>query len=125
MDSHTVPQGSIIGPLLFNIFINDIFCFLNSTKITNYADDNTIYSTENNVTHLLKILEKETAVLLEWFKFNEMKSNEDKCHLLVANRQEEISVKFGDENIAGSPSVVSKLCNKRNQKLHALSRISK
>ena len=34
-----------------------------------------------------------------------MKSNEDKCHLLVANHQEEVSVELGDENIAGSTSV--------------------
>ena len=51
------------------------------------------------MTNLLKILENETAVLLEWFKSNEMKSNEDKCHLLVVNHQE--GVKLGDENIAG------------------------
>ena len=136
-----VPQGSILGPLLFNIFINDIFYFLNSTKIANYADDNTTYSTENSVTNLLKTLENETSVLLEWFKLNEMKSNEDKCHLVVANHQEEVSVKLGNENIAGSTYVdllgvkidnnlnfnehVSKLCKKGNQKLHALARISK
>ena len=93
------------------------------------------------MTNLLKILENETAVLLEWFKSNEMKSNEDKCHLMVVNHQEEVSVKLGDENIAGSTSVdvlgvkiennlnfnehVSKLCKKGNQKLHALARISK
>ena len=93
------------------------------------------------MTNLLKILENETAVLLEWFKSNEMKSNEDKCHLLVVNHQEEVSVELGDENIAGSTSVdvlgvkidnnlnfnehVSKLCKKGSQKLHALARISK
>ena len=38
-----VPQGSILGPLLCNIFIDDIFSFLKFTEITNYADDKTPY----------------------------------------------------------------------------------
>ena len=70
-----------------------------------------------------------------------MKSNEDKCHLLVVHRPEEVSVKLGDDNIAWSTSVdvlgvkidtnlnvnehVSKLCKKGNQILYALARISK
>ena len=134
-----VPQGSILGPLLFNIFINGIFYFINITKMANYADDNTIYSVDDNVTNLLKTLETETNLVLKWFRINEMIANDDKCHLLVAN-QENVSVTLGNEIIEATDSVellgvtidknldlnehVSNLCKKGNQKLHALARIS-
>ena len=122
-----VPQGSILGPLLFNIFLNDIFYFITDISIANYADDNTPYTTKNSITPLLETLEVETNTLLDWFRNNEMKPNEDKCHLLVIN-QENISVNVGKENISCSSSVdllgikiddklifnehVSKLCKK-------------
>ena len=136
-----VPQGSILGPLLFNSFINDIFFSIKEISIANYADDNTTYANDKNVTELLNKLEKETNVLLEWFKVNEMKPNADKSHLLVLNNQVQASVKLGEEIIVSSPSVdllgvkleenlnfaehITKLCKKGNQKLHALARISK
>ena len=135
-----VPQGSILGPLLFNIFINDIFLFVKNAKIANYADDNTPYAIESSAEKLLQTLENETSTLLKWFQWNEMKSNNDKCHLLVINREEDI-IKIGNEEITGSTTVkllgvtidnklnfkehITNICKKANQKLHALARIAK
>ena len=53
-----VPQGSIQGPLLLNIFTNYIFFFIKKTKIANYADDNTTYTSEKNIASLLKTLDE-------------------------------------------------------------------
>ena len=81
--SYGVPQGSILGPLLINLFLNDIFYFTSNSNIANYADDNTIYATDNTRKGLLDILEAETSILLKWFHDNEMKANEDKFHHFI------------------------------------------
>ena len=135
-----VPQESILGPLLFNIFINDIFFLIKKTKIANYADDSTTYTSEENIESLLKTLQEETSAVLKWFNVNEMKSNGDKCHLIVAN-ENNVFITFGKECIETENSVellgikidknlnfndhVSDLIRKGNQTLHALARISR
>ena len=60
-----VPQGSVIGPLLFNIFINDICYLVNDTEVCNYADDTTLYVGDMNLGTVLAKLEKDTLLLSE------------------------------------------------------------
>ena len=55
--------------------------------MANYADDNSTYATDDTILDLLKTLEEETCAVLNWFKINEMKSKNDKCHLIVAKKQ--------------------------------------
>ena len=82
-----VPQGSILGPLLFNIFLADLFLVLKDVDIANFADDNTPYTSANNIDELIDSLEKASGNLFKWFKDNLFKGNPDKCHLLVSTNE--------------------------------------
>ena len=135
-----VPQGSILGPLLFNIYMNDIFWFTPEINIANYADDSTPYTTSNDNETLLDILQKNTEIPMQWFNGNYMKSNNDKCHLIISS-QDEVSIQIGRDKIVNEKSVkllgvtidqklnfsehVENLCRKASMKLHALARVSK
>ena len=81
-----VPQGSILGPLLFNIFLFDLFLIMKEASFASYADENTLYVTAENLEEVIKSLEKDSINLLQWFSVNQMKANHDRCHLLVNSK---------------------------------------
>ena len=78
-----VPQGSILGPLLFNIDICDLFLWDYKCDTASYADDNTPHTFDIRLNLVLKKLESSTYDLFRWFKENHVKDNPDKRHLLV------------------------------------------
>ena len=67
----------MLEPLLFNIFINDLFFGIEKSDICNFEDDNTLCSCGANLKTVLENLEHDTSKLLYWFKINSMKKNRE------------------------------------------------
>ena len=65
-----VPQGSVLGPLLFNLSINDVFYLVKDTEICNYADDTTIFACGSDLGSILEPLERKATLLSLWFENN-------------------------------------------------------
>ena len=132
-----VPQGSILGPILFNIFISDLFLVVKEVDFASYADDNTIYQLGRTVDDVINGLQVSAKKLFQWFSDNQMKGNTDKCHLIMStNNATELQI--GDSSIKTSncekllgvkidykltfDEHVNSLCKKANSKLRALAR---
>ena len=78
-----VPQGSILGPVLFNNFMCDLFFIVNKINFASYADDNTPFVSRDKLDDVLDSLENAALKFFDWFSINQMKANPDKCHLFT------------------------------------------
>ena len=81
-----VPQGSILGPLFFNIYLNDLFYSVDS-KICNYADDNTIFAASHDPNEIKSQLQQSLKCISEWFQINYFVLNLDKCKPLLIHHR--------------------------------------
>ena len=78
------PESSILGPLLFNIFICDMFYFLEDFDIANYVVDSTPYCLWKSAEFVVNNMEQSSAILCEWLNNDYMKVKAGKSHLLLS-----------------------------------------
>ena len=92
-------EGLILGSLLFNIFLADLFFVVKDMDIGSYADDSTPIIVENNIDNAIAYLEQDSDALFHWFKNNRLKTNADKCHVLI---EQPVGIETGDYTIDNS-----------------------
>ena len=135
-----VPQGPILDPLLFNIFLNDIFVFISKCNLFNYADNSTLYSTGKDLNWIRRNLEINFVILHQWFHENHMTLNPGKCHyMVIGSRDLSYEIMLNDSKITSSnekkllgifldsklnfESYIDSLCRNAGQKINALARL--
>ena len=77
-----VPQGSVCGPLLFLLYINDLPKSLNYSKVSLYADDTVIYVTESDIKHAENLLQQDLNSLQTWCNMNKLTINCKKTNIV-------------------------------------------
>ena len=135
-----VPQGSILGQLLFNAYICDLFYDIEDLDFASFADDNTPYSCLSDMISVLGQLKGGTDKIFDWYKKKFLKGNAGKCHLITSSKTP-VGIEVANMTIMSEEKVkllgiyignrlnfyyhISQLWKKAGKKLHALTRVFK
>ena len=127
--------------MLFNIFINDLFRIQLESEICNFADDNTLYATNNTHEEVINNLENDLSLILQWFTENGMVANPEKFQLMFLGLKsdQQMCLRIDDQIINQCQQVkllgitidsklnfdkhILELCGKVNRKVSAFSRL--
>ena len=109
-----VPQGTIFGPLIFNLYINDFNKKLTeSCKVVQYADDTLLFCDDNDIKNALQLLQKSCQKLSLYLTKHSLKLNTKKTKLIIfskkhqdRNHNSKLSIKLDDEKLKKSQKLI-------------------
>ena len=135
-----MPQGSILGPVLFSIFINDIFLHIENSVLCNHENDSIVYASGESFSIIRENLKVDFFRISKWFHETFMILNPDECHFMVkgnsnctcnftcntttmeCSKEEKVLGITIDHKLTSTPRLGT-IIKKANQKLHVLSRV--
>ena len=80
-----VPQGSILGPLLFILYVNNIFSIFNLAKFILFADDTNLFVKHKDLETLINIINTDIAKNVSWLKINNLSLNIKKTNFIIVS----------------------------------------
>ena len=106
-----VPQGSILGPLLFILYLNDITDYIQECNVSLYADDTALYTSSNSCIDLMLTLRLELAMVSEWLAANKLTLNVAKTKYVIFGKNRQLTnlpnfnLRINGETLKGVPEM--------------------
>ena len=105
--SHGVPQGSVLGPLLFIIFINDLHLSVKHSKVRHFADDTNLLLSDKSLKKINKHINHDLSLINKWLRANKISLNTSKTEIIIFRKKNKAITKHLDFRIGGQRIEVS------------------